>query len=68
MCSLQMNMHESYIINFVIFNSTIMSNRYLCQSIIKCLFKFTKYALQHLQFHQIHMQFVIDGKNSLIDK
>lgn len=45
-----------------------MSSRYLRQSIIKCLFKFIKYTSQHLQFHQIHMQFVIDGKKILIDK
>jgi hypothetical protein len=43
--------HGNNTINFDAFNSTLLENKYLNQNITRCLFGFTNYAPQHLQFH-----------------
>ncbi len=64
MCSLHMSNDGSYTINFVVFNYTLSENRSLSQNIIRCLFRSTTYALQHLWFHKIHRKAIIDNKRS----
>ncbi len=64
MCSLHMSSHRSNIICFAILNETIVERRSLSQNIIRCLFRSIGFAMQHLWFHQIHWQTIIDNKKS----
>ncbi len=68
MCNLHMTIHETYTLNFDVFNLILVKNIFLCQSIGICWFIFTNDALQHLLVHQIHKWAIVDNKKSLTYK